>query len=213
MLAGVAFPVLFVVGLILDFGDTPNVKSSDTAATASQKWVNEISGSGHRAGLIISAYLLVLAAIALVWFCSGLREWLGASQAAGRVISSLAVLGAATIAVASMTGGAAAAGGITFGNEPKPLNGDAIRAIAELFYPLLFVVFGLISGALIATITASAARSGKAPRWIVYAGWVAALAALAGVAFFPFLLTMVWWLALGIVCFVRSGAGAPVQAE
>ena len=58
MAAGIAFVVLFVPGVFLNFGDTPNIKSSDTNAVAAQKWVTELSSSGHRTGLIVSAYLL-----------------------------------------------------------------------------------------------------------------------------------------------------------
>jgi len=64
MAAGIASVVLFVAGVFLNFGDTPNIKSSDTNAAAAQKWVTELSGSGHRAGLIVSAYLLILAGLA-----------------------------------------------------------------------------------------------------------------------------------------------------
>jgi hypothetical protein len=47
MVAGMGFVVLFVAGVIVNFGDTPEIKSSDTAATAAQKWVSELSSSGQ----------------------------------------------------------------------------------------------------------------------------------------------------------------------
>src|SRR5438445_3333240 len=123
--AGIAFVALFVAGVIVTFGDTPEIKSSDTAATAAQKWVGELSSSNHRVGIIIGAYLLILAAIAFVWFCSGLREWLVPSAGAGRAISNLGVLGAGAISVAALVGGAGIAGAVEFGENPLP-NGDAI---------------------------------------------------------------------------------------
>jgi hypothetical protein len=206
MVAGMVFVVLFVAGVILTFGDSPNIKSSDTGATAAQKWLTEISHSGQRAGLVIGAYVLIVAAIAFVWFCSGVREWVATDATMGRAISSLAVLGAGAIAAGSMTGGAAIAGSKLFGNEPLPASGDTLHAISQLFFPLLFVVFGLVSSCLSGTIATCARRSGRAPSWLVWAGWVGSIASLAGVVFFPFILVLLWYLALAIVGFTRAGA-------
>src|SRR6202035_4442849 len=89
MLAGIAFVVLLVAGVLIYFGDTPEIKSSDSAATAAQKWLGELSTSGHRVWLIVSAYVLVVAAIAFVWFCNGLRSWLASDSTAGRAITAL----------------------------------------------------------------------------------------------------------------------------
>jgi hypothetical protein len=213
MLAGIAFVVLFVAGVIVTFGDSPEIKSSDTATTAALKWTLELSKSSHRVGLLIGGYALILAAIAFVWFCNGLREWLASSPATGRAISGLSVLGAAAIGVAALIGGAGIAGGVEFGEMPLP-SGDAIRATTELFFPFLFVVFGLVSAALIATLTVSATRAGTLPRWLVYAGWLAVLGSIAGVVFIPFVLPLLWYLAIAIVGFARAqrgAAGAPVS--
>src|SRR5207253_8449115 len=184
MLAGMAFVALFLAGVFVTFANTPNIKSSDTAATVARKWVSELSSSGPRVGMLVGAYLLIIAAIAFVWFCSGLREWLAADGASGRAISSLRVLGAGAIAVGAMTGGAGTAGAIEFGEFPVPQNGDAIWAVSDVSYPLLFVVFGLVSAALIATIAASAGEA--VPRWIVFAGVIAVFGSIAGVFFIPF---------------------------
>jgi hypothetical protein len=211
MVAGMAFVVLFVAGVIINFGDTPEIKSSDTAASAAQKWVGELSQSNHRVGILISAYLLILAAIAFVWFCNGLREWLVPSPAAGRLISSLGALGAGAISVAALVGGAGIAGAVEFGENPLPQNGDAIRAVAELFFPFLFVVFGLVSAAIIGTLAVSATRSADVPRWLAYAGWLGVLGSIAGVIFIPFVLPLLWYLVVAIVGFARATPTAPAQ--
>jgi hypothetical protein len=115
-----------------------------------------------------------------------------------------------------MTGGAAIAGSHLFGNEPLPASGDTIRAISQLFFPLLFVVFGLVSSCLSGTIATCARRGDRAPRWLVWAGWVGSIASLAGVVFFPFILVLLWYLALAIVGFNRAGrrgtSGAAARA-
>jgi hypothetical protein len=211
MAAGMAFVVLFVAGVIVNFGNTPEIKSADTAAAAAQKWVSELSGSNHRIGMLVSGYLLIIAAIAFVWFCGGLREWLAPSPAVGRAISSLSVLGAGAISVAALIGGAGIAGAVEFGEEPVPQNGEAIRVVADMFFPFLFVVFGLVSAAVIATITVSATRSDLVPRWIAYAGWVGVLGSIAGVIFLPFVLPLLWYLVVAIVGFARAKPGARTQ--
>ena len=85
-----------------------------------------------------------------------------------------------------------------------PQNGDATRVLAELFFPFLFVVFGLVSAALIATVVVSATRADLVPRWIAYAGWVGVLGSIAGVIFLPFVLPLLWYLAVAIVGFAAA---------
>lgn len=197
--AGVVFVVALVAGVLFTFGNSPETKSSDTAATAAHKWLEYLASSSHRTGLIIGAYLLVVAAIAFVWFSTGLREWFAPDVATGRVMSGLGLLGAGALALAAMTGGVEVAGGIAFGNEPLPAEGEAVRIVAGMFFPLVFVVFGLASAALIGLVALLAQRERRAPGWVGYTAWIGALGALTGVFFFPFLIALLWYLAVAIV--------------
>jgi hypothetical protein len=210
MYAGIGFVVLFVAGVILTFSNTPEIKKSDTAATAAQKWLAELSTSGHRAGIIVGAYALILSAIAFVWFCNGLRASLGLNPGTGRALSGLSVLGAGAIGVAALFGGAAVAGAVEFGETPLP-SGESIRTGAESFFPLVFVFFGLVSAAIIVTIIVSATGAGWLPRWLALAGWLGALGSIIGVIFFPFILPLLWYLAVAIVGIVGAGRGAAAQ--
>jgi hypothetical protein len=205
MAAGVLFVVFFLAGVFVTFGNTPEIKSSDTAASAAQKWLGELSTSEHRVGLIIGAYLLIIAAIAFVWFCNGLRDRLALDSRWGRAVSGLSAAGAAAIAVGALMGGAGIAGGVEFGENPLPQNGDAIRAVSELFFPLIFVAFGLVSACIIGTLTVAAARAGTLPRWLVYGGWLGALGAIGGVIFIPFVLPLLWFLLVALVGTGRAG--------
>lgn len=207
MAAGVAFVVLFVAGVVLNFGNTPETKSSDTSTVTAQKWVDYLSSTSHRTALIVSAYLLILAGLTFVWFTIGLRARFADSTAAGRLISHLGVLGAGAMVSAAMAG-AAVAGSVSFGNNPVPQNGDAIRIVMELFFPFLFVVFGLVSAVLIATVAIAVKRTEILPRWVVYTGWIAMLGSLAGVVFLPFVLPLLWYLALSILSLTRSSPTA-----
>jgi hypothetical protein len=151
--------------------------------------------------------MLVLAALAFVWFTIGLRARIGIESAAGRLVSHLGVLGAGAVAAAAMTS-TAVAGAVTFGNEPVPKDGDTIRIVMDLAFPFLFVVFGLTSAALIAAVTIAGTRTGALPRWAVYTGWIAVLGALGGVVFVPFVLPLLWYLVLAILGLIR-----PVHAS
>lgn len=212
MVAGIAFVVLFVAGVIVTFSDTPEIKSSDSAASAAQKWVTELSDSGHRVGLIIGAYILIIAAVAFVWFCNGLRESLELPPTLGRAVLALSVLGASAIGVASLVGGAGVAGAVEFGGNPLP-SGDSIRPVAELFFPFLFVAFALVTACIIGTLSTCAGRAGTLPRWLVYGGWLGALGAIAGVFFFPFVLSLLWFLLVAIVRFTSAQSPASSSAD
>src|SRR5205807_1330598 len=88
--------------------------------------------------------------------------------------------------------------------NPVPQNGDAIRLVMEPFFPFLFVVFGLTSAALIATVVVAIVRTRALPRWVAYTGAVAVLGSLAGGVFVPFVLALLWYLALGVVGLTRA---------
>lgn len=196
MSAGIAFVVLFVVGVLVN--NSPNINSTDSDAVASAKFVAYVSDGGNRARLIVGGFLLVFAALAYVWFALGLRAWIGVQSAAGRLVSHLGVLGAGAMAAAAMAS-TAVAGPVLFGNEPVPRDGDVIRIVMDLAFPFLFVVFGLTSAALIAVVVVGAMRAATAPKWVIYTGWVAVLGSLGGVIFIPFVLPLLWYLAVAIM--------------
>jgi hypothetical protein len=204
MSAGIAFVVLFVVGVFLTFGNSPDIKSHDSDAVAAAKYVTKLSDSGARKGILVGAYLLVIAAVLFVWFTRALSE-IVSSPAAGRLIGGLGVLGASGIAAGAMTS-AVIAGAVSFGDEPLPKDGDTIRVVMDLTFPFCFVVFGLVSAALIAVVAVRGL--GLAP-WLRYAGWLAVLGGIAAVIFTPMALVLLWYLAVAIVLLVRRGAPAP----
>ena len=212
MLAGIAFIALFIAGTMVLLADTPETKSSETDAAQSQKWVTELSSSGHRAAFIIGAYLLILGGLAFVWFTAGLRAWLarGGDELSGRAITSLGVLGAGAMFVAAMLG-ASVAGSVTFGQEVVPQNGDAIRIVMGMVFPFLFVVFALVAAALIVVVVLAARDGGQLPGWLSRSAVLGVIGGVFGVIFFPAILMLLWLLALCIV--VLKGAGSRAAAD
>jgi len=202
MAAGIAFVVLFVVGVFVTFGNSPDVKKHDSDAVAAAKYVSKLSDSGARRGILVGAYLLIVAALLFVWFSRALAE-LTASPAAGRLIGGLGVLGASAIAAGAMAS-AVVAGSVTFGDEPVPAQGDTIRVVMDLSFPFLFVVFALASAA-IASVVALRASDGVAS-WLRYTAWLAVLGGIFAVIFLPMALVLLWYLAIAIVALVRPAA-------
>ena len=215
MVAGIVFVALFVFGMFFS-NDAPSIKSSDSAAVVAQKWVDWLATKSHRTEHLIGAYLLILAAIAFVWFCLGIRERLenaGPGEVViGRFVSLLSVLGAGAMTAAAMTA-AVIPGAVNFGGEKAPTNGDAAHWIMDLTFPFLFVVFGLVSAALIAAVAIATMRSDAFPRWVAYFGWLAVLGAIAAVIFLPMALPLLWYLSVAIAGLVRPLPTADVTAS
>jgi hypothetical protein len=208
MAAGIAFVVLFVVGTFASFG--PNIKKHDTPDGAAMKYLDYVSKHGNRVGLIVSAYVLILAGIALIWFTQGLRRW-GGETIIGGFVGALGVLGAAAMSAAGMAA-AVVAGSVSLGDTPLPSKsgGDAVRVVMDLTYPFLFVVFGLVAAAIVAATAIGGLRAGLVPRWLAYLAFLAVLGGAFAVFFLPMALPLLWILALAIVGLTRAGASSPV---
>lgn len=206
MVAGIAFVVLFVVGVLTAFSNSPEIKKKDTQATAAAKYVKYLSHGGHRHALVLSAYLLVLAALALIWFTSSLHRLL-ADDIAGAAVAGLGVLAAACMAIGSLIY-ASIGGAISIGNEPVP-SGDTARVVMDTFIPIMLVGVGLSLAALIAFLAIGLRRARSVPSWVAYLGWLGVLGGIGAIEFIPLALCMLWFLLLAIIGLVR-GPGKPV---
>ncbi len=204
--AGIAFVVLFVFGTFASLG--PNIKDHDTPASAANQYLDYVSTSGHRTGLIVGAYALIVAGIAFIWFTQGIRRW-GGETIVGGFVGALGVLGAGAMAAAGMTT-AAVAGAMSLGNLPGPSSngGDAVRWVMSMSFPFLFVVFGLVAAAVIGAIAIGGSRAGVIPKWLAYAAILGVLGGVFGAIFLPMVLPLLWFLVLAIVGLRGAGAGA-----
>ena len=80
MLSGAAFALLLFWGMNLMLGSEPDTSDKDTAATTAQKWVAVINSSSHRNKILIGGFVVVLSALALLWFANTLRNRYAASD-------------------------------------------------------------------------------------------------------------------------------------
>ena len=202
MSAGIGFVVLFVIGVFVSFGNSPDIKDHDSDAVAAAKYVTKLSDSGARTGILLGAYAVILSALLFVWFTRALARMV-ASPAAAQLIGALGVLGAAAMTAGAMTS-AVMAGAVSFGGEPVPKNGDTIRVVMDLFFPFLFVVFALTSAA-IATVVAVRGNPSLAA-WLRYSAWLAVLGGIFAVIFLPMALVLLWYLAVAIVVLLRPNS-------
>jgi hypothetical protein len=196
--AGIVFVVLFVAGFVVFGGPSTNAK-----------WAGWYSDGGHRASAIVGAYLSAFAILAFLWFVAGLRHRLtqaGASQALLGLASAAAVV-FAVLALASIAARANIPGGKEFGNEALPSGRDLPEQLNGLGFALLLLPGALALSVFTGTVTAACRQVAALPGWLTVAGYVVAVALLAGVLFFPVVLFLLWTLIASIVL-IRHGRAA-----
>jgi hypothetical protein len=217
MAAGIVFAVLTVVGMLTQFSGLPSYDGNkDSDAVIAQKVHSALADSGHRLAVIVGAYVLVVAAVALIWFSLGLRARLLAQAPDRGVAASLAGGSGVLAGVALALGGglnALVPGAITFGGDPVPAesSADSLRFLTQLGTPMLLMIFPLAMAALAATVSVCSLRGVGVPRWLGYAGWLAVLGGLFGTIFLPIGLVLLWAIVVGVVA-LRAVPVAPSSA-
>lgn len=209
--AGVIFVVLLVVGVMISLSNSPDIKKKDTQATAAAKYVTYLSDSGHRAGIIVGAYLIVLAALAYIWFAQALRTSVTSTSFSGRAIAGLATFAGGGVAVGAVLY-ASPAGSYSFGDEPLPA-GDTARVVMDVFVPCLLLVFGLATALILAIMAVGLRRAGTFPSWVSYTAWLGVLGGIFAVEFLPILLPLLWFLVFAIVGLVRPPSALVVSRQ
>lgn len=194
MMSGIAFPILLAAGVVLLIAPSPDT-SKGTGPQVAAAWLKTMRDSGDRMQIIIGGFLMVLAALALVWFAGALRDRFAIR--ASSPLLGFAIVGAFGIA-AAMVGPLAIAGGQSFGGEPQPTDGTTIWLITDLTFPALLVVFGFASSAFITAFLLGTRGRNVVPAWLAGFGWLAVLAGIVGVLFLPMIIVLLWYLALGI---------------
>lgn len=207
MISGAAFAILLFVGINLMLGSEPNTSSKDSAATIASKWTAVVHSSSHRSKIILGALLVMLAALALIWFANTIRNRYAPTGSPLMAFATVAAVGVA----GSVVGPLVLIGGHTFGNEALPTDGNVMWAVGNMTMPLLLVVYGFGLAATLATF-AVVARAAL-PRWLLVFTWIVAVASLASVEFFPMLLGLVYLLVVGIWGGIRSTAATQVAAN
>jgi len=181
--------VLFVAVALIGFG--PDANESD------QYLLNWFADGGHQTTMVIDAYLLGVAGVALLLFMHRLRLVVAAAEGAderfapiiwaGAVIfvAMLAVMGASSSAIAT---------GSRFG-EPNVANADLIRFLPQLGFVALLIGGGLALMLAVFSTAAASFRHEIFPGWFNWLTVLCGLSLFFALAFVPLIVLGVWILA------------------
>lgn len=207
VVSGIAFAVLFVLGMLMMNLPVGGEGSSDAEIR------DFYANSDDRTRVVISMYLLALAGVAFIIFLAGLYAVVraGASERFDSVLP-LASLIAGIVFVALLFAGAAAlgaiAGGIQLGDEPELIEDTGVaRFLGHTGYALILIFGAISAAAMIAMVSARILQQPHlAARWVAWAGFILAAILLLAIVFLPMIALPLWVL---IACFTilsRSGS-------
>ena len=194
-IGGIAFGVLTFVAIVI---------SEAPGGSYSTSHIADYLSSGHRAVAIAAMYLGLLGVLGLVCLLVELRTAL-AETTAGRVVWGAGIAAAASFAV-----GWGVLGGQIFAHWE---GGKKIVVAPPVTYLLgevgVIFIFGsaaaLLGFALVALVVAA---RGALPGWLRWFALGAGLCGIAGPAFFPFFVLLLWAIAAGI-WLLRARSPAP----
>lgn len=190
---GVVVVVAFVASIF-----AVNTPSDDAT---NKEWLNFFADRGHRVGILIGGYLLIVCGIALVVFLTRLYARVRAAAATeirDPLPLVLAAVAGALIAVGGLTE-ATIPGGTVFSVTPIPTDADILRLTVDMGFVLSGVGGMFVAAAAIFTIIRHAQRSGYFGRALTIFGYVACVAGIAGAAFFPIGIVFIWVLTISVV--------------
>jgi hypothetical protein len=197
-LGGIIFGVLFVAGFFVR-GVTPDYE--DIA-----EWEAFYTDSGNRMQHIISGYMMVVAALALLWFITGLVSRLRSDSAELGGLR-LGVLTSGIVFVTVLLAGAVAltsvAGSVSFGGAEAP-GADLAIQFEQLGFATILLP-GMLAGALFVALSGVAGRgSGLFPSWLTWMSVVVAVLLLLSPLFLPSMLMFIWAIVTGVVLLRRA---------
>lgn len=210
---GIAFAVLYVVGLMAMLADTPNTTKLHTNKEFTAAYVKYYADSGNRTSALVGAYVLGLACIAAVVFGAHLRDRLAAvgSGTSGR----LAFAGSIMLATLTFVGGVSVVwlpGAISFGDSPAP-KGELAYFASQLGFGAILVGGAFSAALMLVAAGIGSVRTGALPKWLAWAGIVVGvIVGAVGSLFMPMVLLVLWVLVAGIVGLRRPFAGEVAAA-
>lgn len=202
--AGIAYVVLFVASLVV---------SNPPADTASDPiWIARYTGHSEQAGHLATAFLLLLAGLALMTFLVAL--WRRIAEADPTSSPSRLPIAAAGTAAALMGAGGMVmgyiSGGELIGHYALP-SADLLRMSNDLGFALAGVAGSLAAAVAVATLSVQGHAAGVFGAKMRAAGIITALLLLFAIFFAPIIALLAWVLTAAIM-WIRHPA-APVEAQ
>jgi hypothetical protein len=197
-IAGLAFAVLFVMAVLL-LRNQPS--GGSTAADIRDFYLRQNSGRIAVVGL----YVVPFAGIAFLWFIAVIRNLIGTRE--DRFFATV-FLGSGLLFVAMLFAGAAAAGallaGVKFRDQPVP-GPDTVLLVRSLGFAFLFVYAVRMAAVFMIVVSTIGMRLRIFPRWLVVAGYLAALVLLLNVSYIELIiLVFPAWVAAVSILILRA---------
>jgi hypothetical protein len=200
-LTGIAFAVLFVAGWMI-------VNTPDTNASNGE-WTKYFSDRGHRAAVLVSAYMVLVAGLCLLAFLTTLWTRIASAQRT-RAISPLGLIAAGVAAACIALGAvvqASVSGAMIFGSMPEP-GADTLRLVFNMMFPFVAVAGMIAASVSVATLSIQAYGAGLLGRTLLVLSLIVAVGLLGSVFFIPMALLPIWALVMTVVL-VRRGTASP----
>jgi hypothetical protein len=204
--AGLVFAALFGVSIVL-------VRSHPDGGSAPAEITDFYQhGSGGWFALV-GLYLVPFAGIAFLWFIAVIRNLIGDRE--DRFFSTV-FLGSGLLFVAMLFVAAGAGGGLVAAvriqDEPVP-SPEAVGLVRSLSFAFLFIYAVRMAAVFMIVVSTIGMRLGIFPRWLVLAGYIAALVLLLNVSYLELLILVfpAWVAAVSVVILRADRSGTRVQ--
>jgi hypothetical protein len=206
-LAGVAYVVLFAIGVIMIFGSSPD------SSSAPAKIMDYYSKGSHRTTMNIGWLLGGLGILAFMCFVIALRQAVRRVEGDDGFLTGLVTIGGgvyATLALAALSINVAVRtmSDDTYHHQVFP---GLIHAADDAAW-ILHASGGAGAAALVIAASVAAMRAGAVARWLGWVGIVAGILSLALLLFFPWFIFALWVLFASIGLFMRSGRAIAATA-
>ena len=197
--AGIAYVVLYVGAFSLGI----EVGESD------QEILDYYADSGHQARELIAFFVISAALLAFALFTSALRSTIAAAEGPPVTLAAIAWIGATAYVALTLAGNAVSRAPAFAAWDTDLFELDAnSRRLLEAAGVLLLASGAIAAILLVVAVSVAAVRYGILPRWLGWAGFVAAALLPLAVMFIGFLVLFLWVLAVGITLVVRPAPAA-----
>jgi len=205
-LAGVAYVVLFVIGVILVFGNSPS------SGAAPAKIIAYYSKGSHRTEINLGWAIGGLGIFCFLWFLTSLRSTVRRLEGGDGFLTTLTTIGggiyaALALAALSIDTGIRTMSDDTYHHQVYP---GIIHAADDASW-VVHAAGGAGAAAMVIAASLAGLRAAAVPRWAGWLGVVAGILSLGLIIFFPWFVLAAWVLVVSIGMFAR-GARA-VAAE
>jgi hypothetical protein len=199
-LGGVAYVVLFVIGVILIFSGPPG--SDDSPARV----IAYYSDAGHRDKISIGWVLAALGIFFFFWFLSALRQAVRRLEADDGYLTGLTTIGGAAYATLTLAALGIEAGIRTMSDDTyhHTVYPGIIHAADDAAW-MMHAGGGAGVSAMIIAASLAGLRAGAVSQWLGWVGVAAGILALGLIIFFPWFVVGIWVLVVSIGMFLRSG--------